>query len=215
MFLLHFAHGHSFVTVMHAFCEHIYFNAIHSNTVNAHSRADSMRKESELLGWTTLSCIQSNWRSIRASCQCEAHRGDWDTGTTNNCKACKDLQGWHNCHLQSMHACAWTTHCALGQFRAPGHQGNSERPWQWVGTEPPTIASVREDLGLRLHTNVAGDIYEQSFIYKPSARLIDAFNASIALFAVFGRFWCQDLRGIGVYTLGSCVIGLLCARITW
>ena len=114
------------------------------------------------------------------------------------------------CHLTSD-----AQHAAQGRTPAPTHPGNSERPWQWVGTEPPTIASVREDLGLRLHTNVAGDIYEQSFIYKPSARLIDAFNASIALFAVFGRFWCQDLRGIGVYTLGSCVIGLLCARITW
>ena len=87
-----------------------------------------------------------------------------------------------------MHACAWTTHWAPGQFRAPGHPGYSKRPQQWVGTERPTIASVREDLGLQLHANFVGDIIEQSFIYKPSARLIDAFNASIALFAVFGRF---------------------------
>ena len=48
-----------------------------------------------------------------------------------------------------------------------------------MGTEQPTIASVREDLGLRLHANVVGGIGEQSFIYKPSARLIDAFNVSM------------------------------------
>ena len=86
------------------------------------------------------------------------------------------------------HACAWTPHLAPGQIRVPGRPGYSKRPRQWVGTERPTIASVREHIGLRLHANVAGDINEQSFIYKPSARLIDAFNASIALFAVFGRF---------------------------
>ena len=74
------------------------------------------------------------------------------------------------------HACAWTPHLAPGQIRAPGHTGYSKQPRQWVGTERPTIASVREDLGLRLHANVAGDIVEQSFIYKPSARLNDVFN---------------------------------------
>ena len=68
---------------------------------------------------------------------------------------------------------------ARGQIRAPAHPGYSKRPRQWVGTERPTIELVREDLGLRLHANFVGDIAEQSFIYKPSARLIDAFNASI------------------------------------
>ena len=75
--------------------------------------------------------------------------------------------------------CMWRSHFAHGRKGAPAHPGYSKRPRQWVGTEPPTIELVREDLGLRLHTNFVGDIAEQSFIYKPSARLIDAFKAKV------------------------------------
>ena len=74
---------------------------------------------------------------------------------------------------------------AHGQIRAPAHPGYSKRPRQWLGTERPTIELVREDLGLRLHANFVGDINEQSFIYKPPARLIDAFNAN----SFVRRFW--------------------------
>ena len=75
-------------------------------------------------------------------------------------------------------SCPWTD-------QSPYTPRLFQETWgQWVGIEHWTIASVREDLGLRLHANVVGDKGKQSFIYKPSARLIDAFNASMVQYCV-------------------------------
>ena len=65
---------------------------------------------------------------------------------------------------------------AHGQNPAPARPGYSERPWQRLGTEHPTLELVREDLGLRLHTSVIVNLTVQSMIFKPFiAWLIGAF----------------------------------------
>ena len=131
---------------------------------------NSLTNESELWVRTAWSCDRAFWRNSMAFWEYTAHRGAL----------------WRWCSTNYM-GCSWRPHLAHGQIRAPAHPGFSKRPGQWVGIEHRTIASVREDLGLRLHANFVGDIAEQSFIYKPSARLIDAFNASI----VWLRHWCD------------------------
>ena len=85
-------------------------------------------------------------------------------------------------------SCPLVQDVAHGQDSAPAHPGNSERPWQCVGTEPPTLGLAKEDLGLRLHTSVIVDPNVQSIIFKPFiAWLIGAFNARI----VWLRHWCE------------------------
>ena len=57
MILLHFAHEHYFVTVMHVvkhvLCENVYFSAIRVNNIDAHSIANSLMNESGLWVRTT------------------------------------------------------------------------------------------------------------------------------------------------------------------
>ena len=91
-------------------------------------------------------------------------------------------KGRHQHTLHSVILCHLTSdaqHAAQGRSRAPTRPGNSERPWQQVGTEPTTSAPSKEDLGLRLLFGEFVRQTMQSLINKPSiAWFIDAFNVS-------------------------------------